>query len=386
MNNFYFQLPTEVYFGKGQISHLGESIKKYGNKVLLVYGGGSIKRTGLYDTIINIFKENSIEWIELGGVEPNPKIDTVRKGVELCKENGIQAILAVGGGSTIDCCKVTAAGAKYDGDTWDLVLNSALIKDALPIFTVVTLSATGSEMDRGAVISNMETNDKVAAFSTLFYPKVSILDPQYTYTVPKSQTAAGVADIMSHAFEKYFTRVKTAYIQDRVGEAMLKTCIHYGPIAYNEPENYEARANLMWAACLAIDGVTWRGNEVMSTCHIIEHQLSAYYDVTHGVGLAILTPRWMKYILNEQTVYKFVEYGVNVWGIDAKKDKFEIANEAISKTEELFALMNIPSTLREIGIGEEKLEIMAKKGSKGLQNAFYPLDEKDVLEILKMCL
>lgn len=386
MNNFYFQLPTEVYFGKGQISHLGESIKKYGNKVLLVYGGGSIKRAGLYDTVINIFKENSIEWIELGGVEPNPKIDTVRKGVELCKENGIQAILAVGGGSTIDCCKVTAAGAKYDGDAWDLVLNSALIKDALPIFAVVTLSATGSEMDRGAVISNMETNDKVAAFSTLFYPKVSILDPQYTYTVPKSQTAAGVADIMSHAFEKYFTRVKTAYIQDRVGEAMLKTCIHYGPIAYNEPENYEARANLMWAACLAIDGVTWRGNEVMSTCHIIEHQLSAYYDVTHGVGLAILTPRWMKYILNEQTVYKFVEYGVNVWGIDAKKDKFEIANEAISKTEELFSLMNIPSTLREIGIGEEKLEIMAKKGSKGLQNAFYPLDEKDVLAILKMCL
>lgn len=386
MNNFYFQLPTEVYLGKGQISHLGESIKKYGDKVLLVYGGGSIKKTGLYDTVINIFKENDIKWTELSGVEPNPKIDTVRKGAKLCKENGIQAILAVGGGSTIDCAKVTAAAAKYEGEAWDLVLNSSLIKDALPIFTVVTLSATGSEMDRGAVISNMETNDKVAAFSTLFYPKVSILDPQYTYSVPKNQTAAGVADIMSHAFEKYFTRVRTAYVQDRVGEAMLKTCIHYGPVAYNEPENYEARANLMWAACLAIDGVTWRGNEVMSTCHIIEHQLSAYYDVTHGVGLAILTPRWMRYILNEQTVYKFVEYGVNVWGIDPKKDKFEIANEAIKKTEELFESMNIPSTLREIGIGEEKLEIMAQKGSKGLQNAFWPLDEKDVLEILKMCL
>ncbi|MEL7570909.1 MAG: iron-containing alcohol dehydrogenase [Eubacteriaceae bacterium] len=386
MNNFYFQLPTEVYFGKGQISHLGESIKKYGDNVLLVYGGGSIKKTGLYDTVINIFKENNIKWTELSGVEPNPKIDTVRKGAKLCKENGIQAILAVGGGSTIDCAKVTAAAAKYDGDAWDLVLNSSLIKDALPIFTVVTLSATGSEMDRGAVISNMETNDKVAAFSTLFYPKVSILDPQYTFSVPQNQTAAGVADIMSHAFEKYFTRVRTAYVQDRVGEAMIKTCIHYGPIAYNDPENYEARANLMWAACLAIDGVTWRGNEVMSTCHIIEHQLSAYYDVTHGVGLAILTPRWMRYILNEQTVYKFVEYGVNVWGIDPNKDKFEIANEAIKKTEELFKSMNIPYTLREIGIGEEKLEIMAQKGSKGLQNAFWPLDEKDVLEILKMCL
>jgi len=386
MNNFYFQLPTEVYFGKGQISHLGESIKKYGSNVLLVYGGGSIKKTGLYDTVINIFKEYDIEWTELSGVEPNPKIDSVRKGAQICKEKNIKAVLAVGGGSVIDCAKVTAAASKYDGDAWDLVVNSSLIKDALPIFTVVTLSATGSEMDRGAVISYMESNDKVAAFSSLFYPKVSILDPEYTYTVPKNQTAAGVADIMSHAFEKYFTRVRGAYVQDRVGEAMLKTCIHYGPIAYNEPENYEARANLMWAACLAIDGVTWRGNEVTSTCHLIEHQLSAYYDITHGVGLAILTPNWMKYILNEQTVYKFVEYGVNVWGIDKNKDDFEIANEAIDKTKALFDSMNIPSTLRQVGIGEEKLEIMAKKGSKGLQNAFYPLDEQDVLNILKMCL
>lgn len=386
MNNFYFQLPTEVYFGKGQICHLGESIKKYGSKVLLVYGGGSIKKTGLYDTVTSIFRENNIEWLELAGVEPNPRIDTVRKGAALCKAHGIQAVLAVGGGSTIDCSKMTAAAAKYDGDAWDLVLNSNLIKDALPIFTVVTLSATGSEMDRGAVISNMETNDKMAVFSSLFYPKVSILDPEYTYSVPKTQTAAGVADIMSHAFEKYFTRVRSAYIQDRVGEAMLKTCIHYGPIAYNEPNNYEARANLMWAACLAIDGVTWRGNEVMSTCHIIEHQLSAYYDITHGVGLAILTPVWMKYILNEETVYKFVEYGVNVWGIDPKKDRFDIANEAINNTKALFDSMNIPPTLSELGIGEENLEIMAKKGSKGLENAFYPLYEEDVLKILKACL
>jgi hypothetical protein len=386
MNNFYFQLPTEIFFGKGQISNLGESIKKYGDKVLFVYGGGSIKKTGLYDIVLNIFKENNFEWVELSGVEPNPRIDTVRKGVELCKKFGIQAILAVGGGSTIDCAKVTAAAAKYEGDAWDLVLNAALIKEALPIFTVVTLSATGSEMDRGAVISKMDTNDKHAAFSPMFYPKVSILDPEYTYSVPKTQTAAGVADIMSHAFEKYFTRVKSAYIQDRVGEAILKTCIHYGPIAYRDPNNYEARANLMWAACLAIDGVTWRGNEVASTCHPIEHQLSAYYDITHGVGLAILTPNWMKYILNEQTVYKFAEYGVNVWGIDPKKDKFEIANEAINKTKALFDSMDIPSTLREVGIGEENLEIMAQKGAKGLQNAFYPLDENDVLQILKASL
>lgn len=386
MNNFYFQLPTKVYFGKGQIVHLGEEIKKYSDNVLLVYGGGSIKRTGLYDTIKDLCVQNDIKVYELPGVEPNPRIGTVRKGAALCKEHGIGAVLAVGGGSVIDCAKVVAAATKYDGDAWDLVLDSSLVKEALPIFTVLTIAATGSEMDRGAVISNPETNDKLAMFSSLFYPKVSILDPEYTYSVPKGQTAAGVADIMSHAFEKYFTRVKGAYLQDRIGEAILQTCIHYGPIAYHEPENYEARANLMWAASQAIDGVTWRGNDVQSTAHPIEHQLSAYYDITHGVGLAILTPVWMEYILNDETLYKFVEYGVNVWRICPDKDDYEIAKEAIAKTKEFFKSIDIPSTLREVGIGEEHLEIMAKKGSHNLQNAFYPLDEQDVLQILKNAL
>ena len=386
MNNFYFQLPTEVYFGKGQITNLPGAIKQYSDNVLLVYGGGSIKRTGLYDTIKNLCAEKEIEVFELSGVEPNPRIDTVRKGAQLCKQHNIGAVLAVGGGSAIDCAKVVAAAAKYDNDAWDLVLNPSLIKEALPIFTVITIAATGSEMDRGAVISNDETNDKLAMFSALFYPKVSILDPEYTYSVPKNQTAAGVADIMSHAFEKYFTRVRGAYLQDRIAEAILKTCIHYGPIAYHEPENYEARANLMWAASQAIDGVTWRGNDVQSTAHPIEHQLSAYYDITHGVGLAILTPVWMEYILNEETVHKFVDYGVNVWHISPEKDPFDIAKEAIAKTKAFFASLDIPSTLREMGIDEEHLEIMAKKGSKNLENAFYPLEEKDVLQLLKNAL
>lgn len=386
MNNFYYQIPTEIYFGKGQIENLGKSILKTGKNVLLVYGGGSIKRNGLYQKIKTIFEQNGIESFELSGVEPNPRIETVRKGVELCRQNNIDVVIAVGGGSSIDCSKVIAAGAKYNGDAWDLVLNGSLIKDTLPLITVLTLAATGSEMDRFAVISDMNTNDKVGTFSPLLYPKVSILDPEYTFTVPKSQTAAGAADIISHIMERYFNNVKGAYIQSRLSEGLLKTCIHYGPIAYNDPENYEARANLMWASSLAIDGITWRGDEVVNSAHPMEHQLSAYHDITHGVGLAIITPHWMKHILNDKTVEKFVDFGVNVWGINPNLDPFEIANKAIDKLKEFFASLNIPSTLSEVGVTEEHLAIMAEKASVGLENAFYPLIKEDVLAIYKASL
>ena len=241
-------------------------------------------------------------------------------------------------------------------------------------------------MDRYAVISNMETNDKIVVVSPSFAPSASILDPEYTYTVPKNQTAAGVADIMSHAMERYFTKVPGTYLQDRLGEGLLKTCIHYGPVALEEPKNYDARANLMWAASLAIDGITWRGNEVPTCVHPMEHQLSAYYDITHGVGLAILTPNWMEHVLNEQTVGKFVEFGVNVWGIDAKLEPFEIARRAISETRRFFSSLGLPATLREVGISEEHLEDMAKKASPNMENAFYPLTAGDILEIYKASL
>ncbi len=386
MNNFTYSIPTTVFFGKGQVENLPGAIKQYGKKVLMVYGGGSIKKMGLYDKIVSLFKENGIEWVELNGVEPNPRVTSVNKGVQLCRENGVEAVLAVGGGSTIDCSKVIAASVAYPGDAWDIVIGKAEITKVLPVFSVLTLSATGSEMDPTAVISNMETNDKEAVANPGMLPKASVLDPSYTFSVSKYQTAAGTADIMSHIFEVYFSRVKDAYMQDRMAEALLKTCIKYGIIAVNEPDNYEARANLMWSSSWAINGLLTMGKEVAWTVHGIEHELSAYYDITHGVGLAILTPAWMEYVLSDETVDKFAEYGVNVWDIDKSLDKYEIAHKAIDKTREYFKLMGIPSSLSELGIGEENFEIMAEKSARGLDAAYVPLKNEDIMKIYKACL
>ncbi|HAG44342.1 MAG TPA: NADH-dependent alcohol dehydrogenase, partial [Clostridium sp.] len=299
MLNFVYSIPTEIFFGEGKIKVLGKEIKKYGNKVLLVYGGGSIKKTGLYDKITNILKENNIDFVELAGVEPNPRITSVREGIKLCRENNVDFILAIGGGSVIDCSKFIAGGYYYDGDPWDFFIGKGNVTKALPLASILTLAATGSEMNRGGVISNLETNQKLATGHPTLSPKFSILDPTYTYTVPKNQTAAGAVDIMSHIFEVYFTPTKTAFLQNRMAEALLKTVFHYGPIAFNEPENYEARANLMWASSLAINGLLSYGKDTNWSVHDMEHELSAFYDITHGVGLGILTPVWMEYILND---------------------------------------------------------------------------------------
>ncbi|NLZ48626.1 MAG: iron-containing alcohol dehydrogenase [Clostridiales bacterium] len=384
MKNFHYSIPTEIFFGKGQISVLGEQIKKYGSKVLIVYGGGSIKRNGIYDKAVSILKENEISYWELAGVEPNPRIESVRKGAQICKENNIDLVLAIGGGSSIDCAKVIAAARYYDGDPWDLVLDSNKITKVLPIASILTLAATGSEMDAGAVITNLESNEKLAVMHHDMNPKFSILDPSYTFTVPANQTAAGTADIMSHIFEVYFEHTKEAYLQNRMAEALLKTCIKYGKIAIEDPENYEARANLMWASSLAINGLLTYGKDPWWAVHPMEHELSAFYDITHGVGLAILTPHWMNYVLDDSTVEKFVEYGVNVWGIDKNQDSYKIANEAINKTREYFISLGIPSTLREVGVEEDKLELMAKQATRwGDLGNFKTLNTKDVLNIYK---
>lgn len=387
MKNFYYSIPTEIFFGKGQIKVLGDQIKKYGTKVLLTYGGGSIKRIGLYDEVVNILKDNGIEFRELGGIDPNPKIDSVREGIKIIRENDIDFILAVGGGSVIDCSKAIAAGYYYQGDPWGFLIRKANVENALPLGTILTIAATGSEMDRIAVISNPETRQKLSFGHISMAPKFSILDPTYTFSLPKNQTAAGVADIMSHTFENYFTLNDGAYLQDRFAEGILKTCIKYGKIAFEEPDNYEARANIMWASSWAINGLLSYGKDVKWSVHAMEHELSAFYDITHGVGLAILTPVWMEYVLDDERVDKFVEYGVNVWDIDRNKDKYEIARLAIDKTRDFFKSIGIPMSLREVGIKEEDLEKMAKacidnSGGNKIGN-FKPLGYEDVLSIYR---
>ena len=359
MNNFTYSIPTKIHFGKGQISHLSE-LSESGNKVLLCYGGGSIKKAGIYDEAVKILKEEDMEIFELSGIAPNPKIESVREGVKLCKENSIDMVLAIGGGSVIDCAKVVAAGACYDWDPWDLVITPRWIKKALPIYSVLTLSATGSEMDKFAVISDMSKNEKWGTASDHMKPKMSILDPEYTYSVSKKQTAAGTADIISHICENYFTNVKNADVQARFAEGLLKNCFKYGPVALEEPDNYDARANLMWTASMAINGMIQYGAEVAWCVHPMEHELSAFYDITHGEGLAILTPHWMEFALNDDTAYKFADYARNVWDV-VNDDDMAAAKEGIAYTREYFKKMGLPQTLTDVGIDKEYFDIMAQK-------------------------
>lgn len=386
MQNFHYNIPTQIYFGKGQIANLGDNLKKLSDRVLLVYGGGSIKRSGLYDAVAQQLKNAGISWEELSGVEPNPRIESVRRGVALCREHQLGAVLAVGGGSVIDCAKVVASGTYYDGDPWDQVLDSDKITKALPVVSVLTLAATGSEMDGFAVISDLSKNEKWGTGNDVTKPVFSIMDPEYTYTVSARQTAAGTADIMSHTFENYFTQEKGAYLQARFCESILKTCIKYAPVALHSPGDYEARANLMWASSMAINGICSYGENTAWAVHPMEHELSAFYDITHGVGLAIMTPNWMEYVLNEDTVWRFVEYGKNVWGIQSGTD-MEIARGAITKTREFFTSLGLPATLGEIGIDSTHFDVMAQKAADGgLKYGFIPLDKEDVKKIFEMAL
>ncbi len=385
MNNFTYYVPTKICFGRGGISHLAE-LRESGDKVLLVYGGGSIKRNGIYDTAVEILENAGLTVFPMGGVEPNPRVETVRKGVALCRENQIDMVLAIGGGSSIDCAKAIAAGTLYEGDVWELMGRADLIRAALPVYTVLTMSATGSEMNKNAVISNPATNEKLAMYSDLLKPRMSVCDPAYTFSVPAIQTAAGTADMISHTFENYFSMVRDSALSARFGEAVLKVCFHYGPIALREPENYEARANLMWASTNAINGITKSGMEVGWSCHPMEHELSAWYDLTHGVGLAIITPRWMKHVLNGDTAWKFAEYGRNVWDLTGADD-LAVGAAAIEKTAEFFYdIMQLPKTLTEVGITGEHFAEMAAHAAPALKNTFVPLTADDVEKILNDCL
>lgn len=382
MYNFTLQIPTTIHFGKGAISYL-EELKNYGKKALLVYGGGSIKKNGIYDTALKILANAGVSVAELSGVEPNPRIETVRKGVEICKNESIDMILAIGGGSTIDCAKVIAVGARYEGDPWDLVLDGSKIKAALPIFDVLTLSATGTEMDPFAVISDLSKNEKWGTGSPYMVPTMSVLDPEYTYSVSKKQTAAGTADMMSHTMESYFTK-ENADCQKFMAEGLLRTMIKNGPIALNDPTNYDARANLMWAGTHAINGNIGEGSQPAWCVHPMEHELSAFYDITHGEGLAILTPAWMEHILSEETLSNFVDFAKNVWGLTGDDD-WALAHAGIDALKKFFfETMGMPANLRAVGITDDKnFEVMAQKACDGSKGSFVSLSKEDIVEIFR---
>lgn len=388
MDSFIYSIPTKIAFGKGQIKMLPEFVKEYGKKVLLIYGGGSIKRTGIYDTAINLFEENGITFTELAGVEPNPQIATVRRGIELCRRDGIEVLVPIGGGSTIDCAKAISVGTFYDGDAWDIVKDNSLITEALPIVSVLTVAATGSEMDSSSVISNDSECDKAEINDDILYPKYSILDPTYTYTVPPYQTAAGVADIMSHIFEYYFSGADILDIEKSMMDAILKVCVTYGPIAVKEPDNEKARENLMWAASWAINGFIACGNNSSWPCHAMEYQLTNKYHVTHGHGMAIIDAAWMKHILGENTYGDFKRYAKEVFQITEGTDH-EIGLKAIEMTETVYKDMGLTLTLQSIGAtSKDDIPAMAKKAVDefGLSDAGnMSLTESDVVQIYESC-
>ncbi len=383
MNNFDYCTPTRLIFGDGAISHLHDVMDAFGDRVLLTYGGGSIKKMGLYDEVKEILKDKQI--FELADIQPNPKYDpSVLDGVRICKENNVDVILAVGGGSVLDCSKAIAAGAKYDGEPWDLISYKVKAKAALPIVDILTLAATGSEYDSGGVISRTETNDKIGYLDPLLFPVCSILDPKYTYTVSKKQTAAGTADAISHVMEQYFVEDSTM-LNDAMCESTIKSLMYNVKIALENPCDYTARAELMQCCSYACNGILSQGNSASGwPCHAIEHALSAYYDITHGEGLAIITPHWMKHILNERTKPRFVKFGLNIFGIDNTLDDDAIALLAIDELYKFFESIGIPMHLKDVGIDESRLSEMAHHiaVNEGLENAYAPLNENDILEIL----
>lgn len=388
MLNFTHDIPTKLFFGQGQICHLAESLNQFGKNVLLTYGSGSIKKTGLYNTIMDILNEGGFKVIELSGIASNPRIESVEEGVRLCREHSINVILAVGGGSTIDCSKAIAAGVYYPGDLWEMVRSRHGLLQALPLVDILTLSATGSEFDGGGVITNLKTKEKLG--NSFTYPAVSICDPTYTFTVSAYQTAAGSADIMSHIFEYYFSQTEDSDLSEGIAETILKSVMKNCPLAIENPENYSARANLMSAASIACSGIPEYGKQPSGwACHALEHELSAYYDITHGTGLAIITPRWMRYILDKDPAVtgRFAKFARNVMGLEGS-DETSLAKAGIDALESYFESTGLPMTLAEVGINEEHFEEMADhaREANNLEQAYVPLTNSDIVKIYTACL
>lgn len=391
MTNFEFYCPTRVFFGRDQHKRVGEIIKGYGfKKVLLHYGGGSIKKTGLYDEVVKALNEAGIEFVELGGVQPNPVLGLAKKGIEICRKENVDLILAVGGGSAIDSAKVIALGAGNDCDPWLFYTKKREPKSALPVGTILTLSATGSETSSSAVITNEELKLKRGLNSDFNRPLFSIMNPELTFTVSPYQTACGIVDIMMHTLERYLTQKGEAEVTDRIAESVLKSTIHAGRAALKNPTDYEARATLMWAGSLSHNNLTGLGRDYFMVSHQIEHEISGMFpEVAHGAGLAVVFPAWAKYAY-KYNIPRFCQYAVRVWNCEMDYENPEsTAIAGIEATSRFFKEIGMPSTLGELNITEDSIEEMAVKctnyGERTLPG-YIEYGKKEIMDILRLCL
>lgn len=389
MENFTFYSPTFFVFGKESENQAGEYVKKFGgSKVLIHFGGSSAKKSGLLDRVEASLKKENIPFVELGGVKPNPRSGLVYEGIELCKKEKIDFILAVGGGSTIDSAKAIAAGVVYDGDFWDFYMGKAIEK-ALPIGTVLTIAAAGSEGSPDSVITKEDGMFKRGASGNAIRPKFSILNPALTQTLPPYQTAAGITDIMAHLYERYLTNTKEVEVTDRLIEALLLTMKHEGPRVIADPDNYEARANIMWAGMMAHNNSCGVGRSQDWNSHNIEHELSALYDCAHGAGLAVTMPAVFKYVMNHN-VMRFAQVAVRVWGCQMDFEHPEVtALEGINALQSFLVSLGMPKNFAELGAKKEDIpklvEVLCRgDGRQGSISGFVTLNEDDCTKIYKM--
>lgn len=385
MDNFTFLNPTKIIFGRGGENNVGQEVLNYSKNVLLHYGGGSIKKTGLYDRVTKSLSDAGIRFVELPGVKPNPRLSLVREGINLCKSENLDFILAVGGGSAIDSSKAIAMGALYDGDVWDIYSGKAQPNKALPVGTVLTIPAAGSEASDASVITNEEGWFKRGFGSRLIYPKFSILNPELAFTLPKYQIASGSTDILAHLMERYFTNTRNVELTDRLIESTMKTIIHNVPKVLDNPQNYDAWSEIMWSGTVAHNNLLNTGRIGDWGSHGIEHEISAIYDVAHGAGLAVVFPAWLKYVY-KQDINRFCQFANRVWGVEPDFwSPEETALEGIGRLEKYLRSTGMPVTLSELGVPADRLEEMADKatnGDKSTVGQFVRLKKADVLNVL----
>ncbi|MFD2673172.1 iron-containing alcohol dehydrogenase [Marinicrinis sediminis] len=386
MNPFSFHNPTRLIFGEDQLKHLENELSKKLN-ILLVYGGGSIKRNGVYDRVMAHLSSLEANVTELSGVEPNPRLSTVHNGIAICKEQNIDFILAVGGGSVIDCSKAIAVGAKFDGDIWDVISRKAAPTGALPIGTVLTLAATGSEMNAGSVITNWETNEKLGWGSPFSFPQFSILEPSSTLTVPKDQTIYGIVDIMSHVLEQYFHHIDNTPVQDRYCESLLRTVMETAPALLDNLESIPDRETILYSGTMALNGILSMGVVGDWATHNIEHAVSAVYDIPHGGGLAILFPNWMKHVYQENPA-RFRQFAERVFDIDCpQKSDEEAALAGIEALRQFWQSIGAPSRLADYEIDHTRIDEMVDRAMLfGPFGNFKKLQAEDVKSIYEASL